>query len=396
MISTPDVARVHPLKNNLRVLPRRFAWATLLILAAAIPVRGITQYSGAAVALDGSINGWGVTDAHYSGMYHTAYVSNTLTSPNGRTASSGWRNAGNWVRADVYLGWDATDLGTYLATSNHKFYCPYAGTVLRPNTSGSTTVYDFTVTISAQEILPRETGTPYQMTVTVQTNPYVSRTVTFGEVRIAATTAGHEPNHPTTLPSGMGGSFNPASDNTSSSTGRLTSTYTAPSPAGEYQIKATIEGRTRTAPSNLTVKFSGLAELSTGTGYMRRGQTPNHSLNWHATTGTRSSLQAIGTEYDRLYNQTDYRVLGYNDISLPWGGLFDIGPPDYVFWQPPHSAHRKGIEIDIYCGAGTSRPDFVPEDRRAGVEAIFSAPLIGNATAVANKCTAESHWHVTF
>jgi len=140
MFSTPRVARVYRLKNNLRVLPCRFAWGFLLILAAAIPAHAITQYSGAAMAPTGQINGWGVTDAYVSGMFHTAYASTTLKSPKARTASSGWRSASNWVRADAYLGWDATDLGTYLATSNHKFYCPYAGMILRPNTSGSTTV----------------------------------------------------------------------------------------------------------------------------------------------------------------------------------------------------------------------------------------------------------------
>ncbi len=73
-------------------------------------------------------------------MYHTAHASTTLKSPKGRTASSGWRNAGNWVRADVYLGWDATDLGTYLATSSHKFYCPVVRLMYTlPRSSGSGT-----------------------------------------------------------------------------------------------------------------------------------------------------------------------------------------------------------------------------------------------------------------
>ncbi|HUI30829.1 MAG TPA: hypothetical protein VLX91_11470 [Candidatus Acidoferrales bacterium] len=36
--------------------------------------------------------------------------------------------------------------------------------------------------------------------------------------------------------------------------------------------------------------------------------------------------------------------LSINDMSLPWGGLFDAL---YSNWQPPHSAHRIGLSIDI-------------------------------------------------
>ncbi len=141
MIWTPEMPRERRPRKNLRVMPRVVAWTIAVVMAAAGSAHGITQYSGAAVSSNGTTNGWGVTDAYYSGMYHVAYVSTTLTSPNGRTASSGWRNASNWVRADVYLGWDATDLGSYLARSTHKFYC-YA--ILRmsylPNSSGSVLV----------------------------------------------------------------------------------------------------------------------------------------------------------------------------------------------------------------------------------------------------------------
>ncbi|MBV9914228.1 MAG: hypothetical protein JOZ93_16740 [Sinobacteraceae bacterium] len=34
-------------------------------------------------------------------------------------------------------------------------------------------------------------------------------------------------------------------------------------------------------------------------------------------------------------------------MSLPWGGLFDIGPPDGEFWEPPHKTHNNGKMADV-------------------------------------------------
>ncbi|MBI4654020.1 MAG: hypothetical protein HY752_03400 [Nitrospirae bacterium] len=51
----------------------------------------------------------------------------------------------------------------------------------------------------------------------------------------------------------------------------------------------------------------------------------------------------IGEDYYKDFNAT----LGINDMSLVWGGLFDIGPPIGFFWSPPHKSHRKGTSVDI-------------------------------------------------
>ena len=39
----------------------------------------------------------------------------------------------------------------------------------------------------------------------------------------------------------------------------------------------------------------------------------------------------------------DQGSLGLNDMSLPLGGVFDIG----AGWSPPHSRHRFGSDCDI-------------------------------------------------
>jgi len=56
-------------------------------------------------------------------MYHVAYVSTTLTSPNGRQAHLDVRSAHNSVREDVYLPFDENDLGEYWLESIHDAFC---------------------------------------------------------------------------------------------------------------------------------------------------------------------------------------------------------------------------------------------------------------------------------
>lgn len=108
---------------SLREIMRLVTCAVVFIIVSGGSARGITTYSGASVSSNGTINGWGVTDAYVSGMHHTAYISTTLSSPKSRTSSSGWRYATTTVRADVSLPWDGTDMGTYTETSQHKYYC---------------------------------------------------------------------------------------------------------------------------------------------------------------------------------------------------------------------------------------------------------------------------------
>ena len=105
----------------------RFAWLAVLTLVFANPGHGYAWYSGTSMASDGGMLGWGFTDASAYMYIHTAYVTTTLRSPNGRVASSGRVGAFNTVQSNVYLLWDANDLGNYTVSSNHEFYCIYMG-----------------------------------------------------------------------------------------------------------------------------------------------------------------------------------------------------------------------------------------------------------------------------
>jgi hypothetical protein len=46
-------------------------------------------------------------------------------------------------------------------------------------------------------------------------------------------------------------------------------------------------------------------------------------------------------------------------MSLEDGGLFDIGPPDGLFWNTPHKAHRTGYSFDISRCAARSLSDVI-------------------------------------
>lgn len=103
---------------------QRASLVLALTLFAALPSQAYSYYSGASVGSDGTVYGWGVTDATPPpGMYHTAYVYTTLTSPKGRVANYGQVSAPSTVRQDVSLPFDPADLGTYVVASLSSGFC---------------------------------------------------------------------------------------------------------------------------------------------------------------------------------------------------------------------------------------------------------------------------------
>jgi len=90
------------------------------------------------------------------------------------------------------------------------------------------------------------------------------------------------------------------------------------------------------------VMVKGLVELSTGTGYSLVGQTIIHPKNHFGLPSFLEQLKVIGKKWkEEICPKSD--PLYYNDISLPWGGLFDLNGD----WKPPHTTHREGKESDL-------------------------------------------------
>lgn len=124
---------------------RLFAGVTFLCLCAVPSALGGSSYSDAWVDSSGNnLWGCGVTQQSYTGAGHSAGVSTTITSPNGRSASYGLSGS-TYARVDVSLPWDWNDMGTYFVNSNHYGYCPhYGGSSFAPTTSAQETAgYDF-------------------------------------------------------------------------------------------------------------------------------------------------------------------------------------------------------------------------------------------------------------
>jgi len=111
-----------------RAFVRTLRGATLvamLTLITAAPGHADVWYSGAAVAPNGAVLGWGVTDVTNYSMFHLAWATTTLTSPVKHRQASYTTGAQNWTRTDVSLPFDSGDLGTYSVSSTHTGWCSW-------------------------------------------------------------------------------------------------------------------------------------------------------------------------------------------------------------------------------------------------------------------------------
>jgi hypothetical protein len=122
------ITKVDP-RNRVRhpafLIAIRFAsLLAALTLVTALPSFAWTYYSGASMGSDGTIYGWGVTDVSVAPMmYHTAYVTTTLTSPVKHRRAYGSGNAQNSVSVNVSLPFDPNDVGTYVVSSCSSGFC---------------------------------------------------------------------------------------------------------------------------------------------------------------------------------------------------------------------------------------------------------------------------------
>jgi len=143
--------------------------------------------------------------------------------------------------------------------------------------------------------------------------------------------------------------------------------------AGEYEITA----RPMTKPGN-TAKFDmwarvpNLNPLVTNDLITVMGEVWNQHMDTHyATNGTLTSLSLLAMDFRDAVNQIPGLVLcdpwppklRVNDISLEWGGLFDVRGWDIQIgqmwsaeWEPPHYTHRDGTVVDISANYPCAAP----------------------------------------
>ncbi|MGH7274433.1 MAG: hypothetical protein ACREIQ_08260 [Nitrospiria bacterium] len=125
--------------------------------------------------------------------------------------------------------------------------------------------------------------------------------------------------------------------------------YIASEIAGQEQIIARLvgtDGQTlEQSATTVNIRVPELGALGASSAYRLTGAfgepgvTSQHTENHNGTGSTITRLIIIANDY---LQDTEY-TLGINDISLPFGGLFDIGNN----WDPPHNLHREGKSADI-------------------------------------------------
>jgi hypothetical protein len=136
----------------------------------------------------------------------------------------------------------------------------------------------------------------------------------------------------------------------------------------------------------LTVKVPGLSLLPSNGNYVKVGGTSKHfgppglqtDNNHYGTDYTISAIMSIAG----LYKEEFQRRLLINDISLPYGGLFDINGD----WQTPHKTHREGKNVDV----DDKTAEGISVDRRWLRDKIGKEPFRGQFLNESN------HYHLTF
>ncbi|MBI4822797.1 MAG: hypothetical protein HY805_00990 [Nitrospirae bacterium] len=128
--------------------------------------------------------------------------------------------------------------------------------------------------------------------------------------------------------------------------------YTSSEIAGKEEIIAKIDGK-EVGKVSIDVKVPGLEPMPAYTLiYQLTGggdRMPHHSDNHYGTKSTRENMILVARDFYKQFKAK----LGINDMSLVWGGLFDLcdtwNPADRCSLAPNrgHFSHRKGTSVDI-------------------------------------------------
>jgi hypothetical protein len=209
---------------------------------------------------------------------------------------------------------------------------------------------ELSMNVSPSDVLPQKAGstntTSTIMVSTTKPAPPEGCTVNFKVEPV--TTIGH--NHDGNRPKGT---VTPATITIpGGSSGAASAEYKSPEVSGEEKIIAEIKGEKK-SETTVRVKVLGLFDLGAGGSYRLTGSTSTgaHPANHYGTDSTIVNTNYMANDYYEQFSAT----IGINDMSLPWGGLFDIGQPYGSFWSTPHSSHRKGTSVDIdRCAQSTT------------------------------------------
>ena len=180
--------------------------------------------------------------------------------------------------------------------------------------------------------------------------PMSGKQVSFASTTLDLREAGHHHGPVENAPVGVFEDFfgTDARSCLTGSDGTCSVYYFAAEHSGRVEIEGTVDGSRDT--KQLMVKVVGLARF-TSTAAVPTGITPAHLSTQWATVELNRRLLAIAD----AYWQTTLKVLYINDMSLPWGGVFDICLTGIEAascsvaspWKAPHHYHRWGRSVDI-------------------------------------------------
>src|SRR5581483_9192749 len=224
-----------------------------------------------------------------------------------------------------------------------------------------------TLTLGTNSLVPSDAigGVTSGTTATVNVkdgngNPLSYLDVTFSAMPLDLVTGGHL--HTNLNVAQVGGFEDPSRMQstlicTTDLSGSCQLMYVAPEVSGKYEISAAVTGISTLSDSKpITVQSAGLGPLGAGTlilsgsfgqpscsgGFVQSA----HSLNHYGASTLRANLISIARDF---FSQSGLQVR-VNDMSLPWGGLFDIKNG----WTVPHRSHRYGFNADIDWYAGSA------------------------------------------
>jgi hypothetical protein len=145
------------------------------------------------------------------------------------------------------------------------------------------------------------------------------------------------------------GEFIVSGGNTSDS-GKYATLYIASAFGGKERIIVKSTETTQKDSLELSVRIPNLVPLGSGSNHIITMHTSPDAEQRHAVIntnhGTPNVVERVRTaalNYAQELELTNDTFLAAIDMSLPLGGLFDIGGN----WQPPHQWHRLGRSIDF-------------------------------------------------
>jgi hypothetical protein len=154
--------------------------------------------------------------------------------------------------------------------------------------------------------------------------------------------------------------------------------YKSSEVSGIEKIKAKLDGSNEAEEFEMKVRVPGLVGLPYGDGHVLIGQTGSHPINHYGTLSALGSLAELAAAHKEAGRGT----LRINDMSLEWGGLFDI----MANWSPPHKTHRQGNTVDV--------DDFAVEGKKVTRESLFKTAKESNINV--SVLDEGNHLHLTF